>query len=81
MKDVPPYTERDRALPPDVRVQVRCRYNGGWVSGFEIAKTGPTGYWLRRSSDRAALPVEFGADDVRAIDDQAANKPRADEDL
>ena len=72
MTDVPPETERDRALGPHVRVQVRCRYNGGWVSGFEIAEPGPTGYWLRRTSDRAALPVEFRAGDVRAIDDHAS---------
>jgi len=55
-------------------VQVRCRYNGGWVSGFEIAEPGPTGYWLRRTSDRAALPVELGAGDVRAIDDRASGE-------
>jgi hypothetical protein len=74
MDDVPPETERHRALPPHVRVQVRCRYNGGWVSGFEIVETGHTGYWLRRSSDRAALPVEFRPDDVRAIDDPGTGR-------
>ena len=60
--------ERDSPLAPDVRVQVRCRYNGAWVSGFEIVELGRKGYWLRRSSDRAALPVEFGAGDVRPTD-------------
>lgn len=72
MKDVPPETERHRALPAHLRVQVRNRFNGDWVSGFEIVAAGPTGYWLRRSSDRAALPVEFRAGDVRAIDDHAS---------
>jgi pimeloyl-ACP methyl ester carboxylesterase len=69
--DVPPRAERNHGLRRDVRVQVRCRFNGEWVSGFEIVDTGPTGYWLRRSSDRAALPVEFGADEVRAIEDHS----------
>ena len=74
MTDFPPETERHRALPPHLRVQVRCRYNGGWVSGFEVVETGPSGYWLRRTSDRAALPVEVGAGDVRAIDDHGTDE-------
>jgi hypothetical protein len=68
MEDAAAGTDRNVVLPPDARVQVRCRYNGDWVSGFEVLATGPTGYWLRRSSDQAELPVEFSAGDVRAID-------------
>jgi hypothetical protein len=56
-------------LAIDMRVAVRCSFDGGWSSGFEIAEIvlapdGLAGYRLRRVSDETVFPVVFPAEDV-----------------
>lgn len=38
------------------RVEVRSRYDGVWVGGFEVAEASQAGYRLRRLSDGRLLP-------------------------
>jgi hypothetical protein len=56
------------ARPPLVsgtKVDVRNRYQGTWVRGFEVADVTDTGYRIRRLSDGSVLPELFSRDDVR----------------
>jgi hypothetical protein len=50
-------------------VEVRSRFNGTWVPGFEVAEVHDVDtdrlYRLRRCSDGVVLPTHFGADEVR----------------
>jgi len=46
-------------------VEVRSRFDGRWVSGFEVAGVAEEGYVLRRTSDGATLPSRFAAEEVR----------------
>jgi hypothetical protein len=50
-------------------VEVRLRFDGRWVGGFEIAGTHGSGpdreVWLRRLSDGAVLPAPFADHEVR----------------
>ena len=54
------------------RVEVRCRFGGRWVGGFEIADVvlsdDTVRYRLRRCSDGSVLPTLFDPDDVRRSD-------------
>jgi hypothetical protein len=52
-------------LTPGTKVDVRNRYQGTWVRGFEIAETTPEGYRIRRLSDGSILGDLFSRDDVR----------------
>jgi hypothetical protein len=52
-------------LPSGVRVQVRNRFDGAWASGFQLLAAQPSGYLVRRLSDRAVLPVAFAERDIR----------------
>lgn len=56
-------------LQPHTPVQVRCRYDGSWVDGFEIASASPgnRAYQLRRVSDGAELPTGFNEDEIRPV--------------
>ena len=48
------------------QVEVRSRFTGRWVSGFEVAEElNHDRYLLRRRSDGAVLPVPFPAHEVR----------------
>ena len=47
-------------------VEVRSRFDGRWVSGFEIADVSDDRYLLRRRSDGAMLPVAFPAHEIRS---------------
>jgi hypothetical protein len=56
-------------LAIDMRVAVRCSFDGRWSPGFEIAEIvlapdGLAGYRLRRVSDGTVFPVVFPAEDV-----------------
>jgi hypothetical protein len=53
-------------------VQVRNRFEGDWVQGFEVAEVEEDGdgtrFRLRRSSDGVVLPALFSAADLRVGD-------------
>jgi hypothetical protein len=53
-------------VEPDVRVEVRSRFDGSWCRGFEIAGVLDDGerYRVRRVSDGVLLPVSIGAADI-----------------
>ena len=48
-------------------VEVRNRFDGQWVDGFQVAEELASGYRLRRVADGVILPEEFAADDVRPV--------------
>jgi hypothetical protein len=52
-------------LPPGTPVDVRNRYQGTWVRGFEVAEVTDEGYRIRRLSDGSILGELFSRDDVR----------------
>jgi hypothetical protein len=53
----------------DTRVEVRSRFDGSWVPGFEVAEVREVGaerlLRVRRCSDGLVLPTNFGPDEVR----------------
>jgi len=51
--------------PRGNEIEVRSRFDGRWVRGFEVASLDNDRYLVRRRSDGAVLPVPFLADDVR----------------
>ena len=57
----------EQRWPAGTPVEVRNRYDQRWISGFEVADVNleEETYRLRRVSDRAVLPVSFGAGEVR----------------
>ena len=61
--------ERDTSarapLAAGTKVDVRNRYQGTWVRGFEVAECTPEGYRIRRLSDGSTLGELFSRDDVR----------------
>jgi hypothetical protein len=48
-------------------VEVRCRFDGLWAAGFELAEATSRGYRLRRVSDGYVLPREFDVREFRTI--------------
>ena len=58
-------------MQPGVTVHVRNRFDGRWVSGFEVAEVdgapGAEQVRLRRRSDGAVLPLPFETDEIRVI--------------
>ena len=52
-------------LAPGTKVDVRNRYQGTWVRGFEVADVTDGGYHIRRLSDGSVLGELFSRDDVR----------------
>jgi hypothetical protein len=52
-------------LAPGTKVDVRNRYQGTWVRGFEVAEATPDGYRIRRLSDGSILGDLFSREDVR----------------
>ncbi len=55
-------------------IEVRSRFDGSWVRGFEVVEetrrgTGELGLRVRRRSDGAILPTVFSPDDVRYVGD------------
>lgn len=57
---------RESGLVPGTKVEVRSRYEPRWASGFEVTDVNERGYRIRRLSDRAELPTDFGDEEVRA---------------
>ncbi len=56
-------------LRSGTEVEVRRRFDQAWAHGFVIDDVDDAGYWLRRKSDGALLPVAFPGDDVRTARD------------
>jgi hypothetical protein len=52
-------------LTVGTKVDVRNRYQGTWVRGFEVAEVTEDGYRIRRLSDGSTLGELFVRDDVR----------------
>ncbi len=52
-------------LSPGTKVDVRNRFQGTWVRGFEVAEVTDEGYRIRRLSDGSVLGELFVRDDVR----------------
>jgi hypothetical protein len=52
-------------LTPGTKVDVRNRFQGTWVRGFEVAEVTDGGYRIRRMSDGSVLGELFSRDDVR----------------
>jgi hypothetical protein len=52
-------------LASGTQVDVRNRYQGTWVRGFEVAEFTSEGYRIRRLSDGSILGELFSRDDVR----------------
>jgi hypothetical protein len=52
-------------LTPGTKVDVRNRFQGTWVRGFEVAEVTEGGYRIRRMSDGSVLGELFSRDDVR----------------
>jgi hypothetical protein len=53
------------ALSVGTGVEVLNSFCAAWSAGFEVAEATPSGYRVRRLSDRYVLPVEFVAHEVR----------------
>jgi len=60
-----PEAQARSPLSPGTKVDVRNRYQGTWVRGFEIAEVTSNGYRIRRLSDGTTLGDLFSRDDVR----------------
>ncbi len=54
-------------LPSRYEIEVRSRFDGRWVRGFEIATGDRDRYFVRRRSDGTVLPVPFSPQDVRPL--------------
>ena len=63
--DAGPSTGARTVLPAGTKVDVRNRYQGTWVRGFEVAEATKEGYRIRRLSDGSTLGELFSRDDVR----------------
>jgi hypothetical protein len=60
-----PASRRRSPLRAGTKVEVRNRFDGAWVQGFEVAESDAEGYRVVRLSDGEVLPVRFDAEDVR----------------
>ena len=59
-------SERYGDLVPGTRVEVRCRFDGSWATGFELAEPiDGHGWHIRRLSDGSVLPSPFPHEEVR----------------
>jgi hypothetical protein len=58
-------------MKPGSVVEVRSRFDGGWVSGFQVVAVEHTAEGetcrVRRTSDGAVLPVPFSAAELREL--------------
>ena len=46
-------------------VQVRNRFDGAWVAGFELTDVNEETYEVRRRSDHVVLPARFDESELR----------------
>ncbi|MHB8663696.1 MAG: hypothetical protein ACYDH6_13515 [Acidimicrobiales bacterium] len=52
-------------LAHGARVEVRSRFDGRWIRGYEIDRCDHGGYTVRRLSDDSVLPVVFTPEEIR----------------
>jgi hypothetical protein len=52
-------------LRPGTAVEVRCRFDNGWASGFVVESVFADGYLLKRRVDDAVLPKHFNDEEIR----------------
>ena len=70
---LPVTNDGDEEMPVEPRqdVEVRCRFDGAWVAGFQVAESTDVGgerrYRLMRLSDGVVLPEFFEGGDIRAM--------------
>ena len=50
---------------PGMPVQVRNRFDGAWVAGFELTDVNEETYEVRRRSDHVVLPARFDESELR----------------
>ena len=57
----------DRGFVAGTPVEVRNRFDGSWVGGFEVVAVDAAlnRYSVRRRSDRTVLPAPFSVGDLR----------------
>ncbi len=65
MGEVSEPTTEPGPLRAGTRVEVRSRFDGHWVRGFELVDAGAEGFSVRRMSDGATLPVRFAEEELR----------------
>ena len=65
MSDMATITQDHVPLAPGTRVEIRSTFDRRWKRGFEVEEPTGTGYTVRRLSDGAVLPAEFGQAEVR----------------
>ena len=62
-------TNKEEPVETRHDVEVRCRFDGTWVSGFQVTEStevaGEKRFRLMRVSDRTVLPELFGPSDIR----------------
>jgi hypothetical protein len=59
-----PYSAEPR-LRAGARVEVATHFTGSWTGGFEVVGLDLNGYRVRRLSDGAVIPNDFGLSEVR----------------
>jgi hypothetical protein len=52
-------------MGPGFAVEVRSRFDGRWVGGFEVIEITGEEVWVRRRSDGMRIPAAFGSGDIR----------------
>jgi hypothetical protein len=65
MNNATPHPRAAALLPKGTDVEVRARFDGRWVSGFDIASADRGHYQLRRQMDDVVVPADFAAGDIR----------------
>ena len=60
-------TDISRSIAVGTAIEVRSHFRAKWSRGFEIAEETRDGYWVRRTSDRYVLPVQFSGHDLRRV--------------
>ncbi len=48
-------------------VEVHCRFDDRWTTGFTVVEAAEAGYRLRRTSDGAVLPAWFPPEQIRPL--------------
>ena len=62
MNDPTPRHRPAAVLPKGTDVEIRARFEGQWVSGFDIASADRDHYQVRRQMDDVVIPADFTTD-------------------